>query len=259
MKIGLVLSGGGAKGIAHLGALRALEDFGIRPSIISGSSAGALAGAFYAAGFSPEEIMKITQHPRLVRKLRPGYGLAGLIKSKPFKEFISEHLGKERFEDLNIELHICATNLNLGRPEFFSSGPLIDPLIASGSIPVVFTPMEINGHLYVDGGILNNFPVEPIEGKCDYVIGVDVNSFRPSAKDNLSSAKKVMERSLMLMAKANTVPRQPRVDLFIEPQNMCDFKTFDIKKGDLIFERGYEEAKSALEQSGIAQKFKKTS
>ena len=247
-KIGLVLSGGGAKGIAHIGVIKALEEKGVYAKVISGSSAGALVGAFYAAGNSPEKVLEFTQKSAFVKKLRPGYGGAGLVKSRSYRAMFHEFLGKKTFEELEKQLFICTTNLNLGKSEFFSSGPIIDPLIASSSIPVVFTPMKINGHLHSDGGIMNNFPIEPLEGLCDYIIGVEVNSFVPTENPRLASTRRVLERSMMLMTRQNTLARKARVDLLIEPHKMCDFRTFDIKKADMIFERGYTAAQEKLKE-----------
>ncbi|HDO26739.1 MAG TPA: phospholipase, partial [Bacteroidetes bacterium] len=170
MKIGLVLSGGGIRGIAHIGLIKVLEDHNIKPDIVSGASAGALVGALYAKGYSTETIIDFFHNTPLFRISFFAKNKPGLLDMEKYQTYFKEYFPEDSFESLEKQLYITATNLEDGRLDFFSSGELINPLLASAALPPVFAPVLINDKLYVDGGIMNNFPVEPLENNCDFII-----------------------------------------------------------------------------------------
>ena len=166
-KIGIALSGGGIKGLCHAGVLKALEEMGIKPDILSGVSAGAVVGALYADGYSPDEIATLFEDIsfRQMTKFRIPDG--GIFRIDAFEDFIFKNLRAKTFEELKIPLRIVATNLDKGISVVFDKGNLIDPVVASCSVPVLFTPKKINGVYYVDGGVLKNFPVSTIHDDCE--------------------------------------------------------------------------------------------
>ncbi|MBC7919916.1 MAG: patatin-like phospholipase family protein [Ferruginibacter sp.] len=246
MKIGLALSGGGARGIAHLGVLKALLEQGIQPAMISGVSAGAIAGALYAAGYHPDEVLEIIISTNMFRFLRPAMSRVGILKMERTDELYLKYLTGNEFEKLNIPLIVSATNLNLGETVYFSRGELIKPLQASSCIPVLFEPVRFNGNTYVDGGILNNLPVEPLLDTCDFIIGVHTNPYDTQQK--LTSVRAVMERSLLLAVHYNVKERVKRCDLFIEPGDLRRFATFDLAKGREIFDIGYQHTMKLVDQ-----------
>jgi NTE family protein len=163
---GLVLSGGGARGFAHLGLLQALNESGIFPDVISGTSAGAIVGSLYADGHSPREIMHIMNSGGRFHYFSPTVPKGGLLQISGIIKILKENLRAKTFQELKIPLYVTATDLNNGTIVYFSEGELICPVIASASIPVLFKPLIINNIQYVDGGVLDNFPIHPIEGKC---------------------------------------------------------------------------------------------
>jgi NTE family protein len=166
-KTGVILSGGGARGFAHAGILKALNEAGIYPDVISGVSAGAIVGAFYADGFSPVEIFKIfSQNKKFFNYAKISVPKSGLFRTIGLEENLSENLRAKTFEDLKIPLFIAATNMNIGKIEYFNSGDLVDKIIASASIPVLFHPVEIEDNYYADGGVIDNFPIFPIIRDC---------------------------------------------------------------------------------------------
>lgn len=256
-KIGLVLSGGGARGIAHIGVMKALEEFGIVPDVVSGSSAGAIAGAFYCAGMSPDEMLETMKASGYIRNLRPGIGFAGLIRSKSYRGLYRKYLGEiENFEDLKRRLHICVVNLNTGKEEYVSSGQLVDVIIASSAIPVIFTPIQIGDDVYSDGGIMNNFPIEPLESEaCDVIIGVEVNPIKK--EKNVTSMKQVLERTLVLTARENARDRKKRVDFLFEPKALVKYTTFDMGLADEIFLEGYNDAVKMIKRSSFMRRLSK--
>lgn len=246
MKIGLALSGGGARGIAHLGVIKALEEFGIRPAIISAVSSGAVAGALYATGYNPEEILEIIVSASLIRLMRPAVRGAGLLRLERLESLFSQYLKENCFEKLAFPLVIGTTNINTGQTAYFSSGEIIKPLLASCCIPVMFEPVRIGESLYVDGGLLNNLPVEPLLGHCDYVIGVHTNPY--NVNQPLSSVRAVLERSLLLAISNNIKERIPLCHLFIEPIQLSQFRVLDLSKAKAIFDVGYQHTLAMADQ-----------
>lgn len=244
-KIGIALSGGGIKGLCHAGVLKALEEQGIKPDIISGVSAGAVVGALYADGYSPDEIAKLFEDIsfRQMTKFRIPDG--GLFRIDAFENFIFKNMRAKTFEELNIPLRIVATNLDKGQSVVFSKGNLIDPIVASCSVPVLFTPKKINGIHYVDGGVLKNFPVSTISDDCDKVIGINAS---PLVADEYKlSLMNVASRTYHFMFKANILHDKELCDLLIEPVDMGNYDTFEVDKGREIFELGYQSTKQLLE------------
>jgi NTE family protein len=244
-KIGIALSGGGIKGLCHAGVLKALEEIGIKPNIISGVSAGAVVAALYSDGYSPDEIAAFFEDISFRQMTKIQIPDGGFFSIDAFQKFLSKSLKAKTFEDLKIPLRVVATNLDNGQSVVFSSGNLIDPIIASCSIPVLFSPKVIDGVHYVDGGVLKNFPVSTIREDCEKVIGVNaspmiVEEYKPSILT-------VASRSYNFMFKANILYDKDLCDLLIEPVDMGNYDTFDVNKGREIFELGYQTTCHILE------------
>ncbi len=248
-KTGLALSGGAARGLAHLGVVKALYEHDIKPDCISGTSAGSITGVFLADGFDPEEMLEIFLEKKIYNFLGLTFGKMGLLKIKGIREVLEKNLKAKTFEDLKTPLFVASTNLNSGEIEYFSEGDLIEKVIASSSIPVLFTPVKINGSLYADGGILDNLPVKPLKGKCKRIIGVHVNYTGPD--DTIDSMMKIAERSFHLSTGARIAEMAKECDLFIEPEGLKKFGLLDIGKGRKMFEIGYKEASKMLDKSKI--------
>ncbi|MFT4521809.1 MAG: NTE family protein, partial [Bacteroidia bacterium] len=193
--IGLVLSGGGLKGAAHVGVLEAMQEFGLEATYISGASAGAIAGAFYAAGHSPDNLLKFFKDFSLFHFSRLTRRKAGFLDSEKFYKDLEKYFPTDSFEVLNKELYITATNLVEGTSKVFTSGELIRPILASAAFPGIFSPVIIGNEIYADGGILNNFPLEPVRGKCDLIIGVDVSPLKKPNIQDFKYAHRVMQRA----------------------------------------------------------------
>ncbi len=246
MKKGLVLSGGGARGIAHIGALKAFEEHGLQFDAVSGASAGSIVGAFYCYGYSPEEIFEIVETTSLYKIVRPALSWKGLLKIDRAIEIFKEYIKEDTFEALKIPLHVAVTNVNTGKSEYIKSGNLLQIVLASCSIPVVFDPVIMNGHYYVDGGILNNLPVEPVSD-CDKIVGIHTNS--AGEIEDVGNMKDLVERSLQLAINHNAYARKSKCDIFIDPPGLKEYGTFDFKKAQEIFDLGYEEAQKMIEKT----------
>ena len=161
-----------------------------------------------------------------------------------FQHFLSKKLRAKTFEELSIPLRIVATNLDNGQSVTFSTGHLVDPIIASCSVPVLFSPKIIDGVNYVDGGVLKNFPVSIIRNDCEKVIGINASPL--VAAEYKLSVLSVASRSYHFMFKANILHDLELCDLLIEPVDMGNYDTFDVNKGREIFELGYLTTKQML-------------
>jgi NTE family protein len=243
-KTGIVLSGGGARGFSHLGVLQALNEAGIFPDAISGVSSGAIAGVFYADGYKPVEILNLLSGNKRLDYMSfamPNYGLmemTGLLK------ILSRYLTARSFEELKIPLFVAATNLNYGKITYFSSGDLINVIVASSSIPVLFKPTIINSLEYVDGGVIDNLPIHPLSRKCETLIGSHVNPIGYVKK--FSSMIAIAERTFYLSVASHILEKSKRFDLFIDPNELINFDLLDPAKGNEIYEIGYKETKKKL-------------
>ncbi len=246
MKIGLTLSGGGVRGVAHLGVIKALEEHGFTFSRVSGASAGSIIGAFYCYGYSTDEILEIIEKTSLYKMVRPAISWRGLLKLDKAIDGFKTYLPEDTFESLKKPLHIAVTNISKAETRFFYEGELIKVIQASSSIPVVFDPVEIDGQYYIDGGILNNLPVEPLLGICDKIVGVHCNPIgETSASINM---KMLMERSLHLAINQNVAARKHRCHLYIEPEGLEQFGVFDVKKVREIYQIGYDYTKKLIKK-----------
>jgi NTE family protein len=241
-KIGIALSGGGARGIAHLGILKALEEFGIKPSVISGTSAGAIAGAFYAAGYSVQDIKKIIEKGDFFNLSNVLIKKQGLFNMNSFEKMYYEYFPNNSFSSLNIPLNVAATDILKGEIVYFSTGNLSQALMASSCIPVVFQPVNFGNTYYVDGGVLNNFPIEPLINRCDIIIGSHVNSIKTEVSE--IHMTNIIDRCFHLAMSNSVRDKISSCQLFIEPPNMSSFSIFDVKKSDEIFEYGYNYTKT---------------
>lgn len=154
-KLGLALSGGGAKGFAHIGVFRLLEECGLKPDIIVGTSVGSLMGALFADGYTSDEIKELFTGREFSEFAQLQIPKSGLFDSKRFRYFLRRHLRAKTFEELKTPLVVVATDLDNGESHEFRSGPIVEAVTASCSIPIIFSPVVINGVHYVDGGLFH--------------------------------------------------------------------------------------------------------
>lgn len=237
-KIGIALGGGGARGYAHLGVLQGLYEKGIKPDIISGVSAGAIAGAFIASGKTPKEAFEIMK----------GFGISdftkfriprnGLLSLEKLKETLEREITEKNLEDLPIPFIVAVSDLFKGKINYLDAGPLSTLVQASASIPVLFDPVPYNNTLYADGGIFNNLPVEPLKKKCKKIIGVSIS---PVTEINeLSGLIHLATRTFQLTINARHDIIRDNCDLFIEPPRLSEFDLLDTKNVNKIFDIGLQ-------------------
>lgn len=243
-EIGICLSGGGARGIAHIGVLQALCENGFCPAYVSGASMGAIVGAFYAADYEPAQLKPLIEDTSFLNLFSfslPGSGLSELsYLRRMMKRFLPS-----RFEELARPLFVAVSNLNTGRPEIISEGNLYEAVEASASIPVLFKPVRIGKDFYVDGGVLNNLPVEPLLEQCYPIIGVNVNPLH-LMPDTSWTMLSVGERCFDLVVWQNVQQNIRRCHVVIEPPGLSAHNIFAFQQADFFYEAGYEAGLRAL-------------
>lgn len=246
-RLGVALSGGGARGFAHVGALKALEEAGMKPDVIAGVSAGAVAAVMYAAGVPLDEMLSLFTSTKFTDFARPalihGDGMFSLMR---FKQFIEEATGIDRLENLRIPTYVGVTDLDHGEPAEFHEGPLGERVVASCSIPIVFSPVEIDGIHYVDGGVLRNLPAWIIREKCETLIGINVSPLRTF--EYRKSFLDIGMRTYNLMAKANQQQDMDICDHVIITPELIHYQVFNLKDIHKAYLSGYAAAHRAIRQ-----------
>ena len=243
--LGLALSGGGARGFAHIGVLKLLDECGLQPDIIVGTSAGALMGILYADGYKPEEIATLFNGREFSEFASFQIPKMGLFDSSKFHKFIKKIVRAKDLSDLQIPVTVMTTNLDSGEAHAFTCGPIPEIVTASCSVPIIFNPVVINGTHYVDGGLFNNFPVSIIRGVCDAVIGSNVSPVVPDKYKKTIVG--IAERSYHYLFKANTDKDRDLCDILIETEEFSDYKMFDMDKVDTIVQVGYNAAERSFD------------
>ncbi|NHE57352.1 patatin-like phospholipase family protein [Cyclobacterium plantarum] len=246
-KIGVVLSGGGVRGIAHLGVLQAFNEVDIYPDYLSGSSAGAIAAVMYAYGHKPADILDIIIQTNYFKFFRPSISFKALLKMDLLEGLFAKYLPIDNFSALKTPAFIAATNIQNSQTVFFSEGPLIKRLMASSCIPGMFEPILIEEGLFVDGGVLNNLPVEPLLDKCHTIIGINCNNL--PILQNISHIKGLIERTVIMSMNYNVYSRKSMCDYFIDPPGLARYGVLEIKKAKEIYAAGLNAGRQFLEQN----------
>lgn len=249
-RLGIALSGGGARGFAHAGALMAIEEAGLRPDVIAGVSAGSVVAVLYAGGVTPLKMANLFARTGFRDFAELNFGKGGLFRIDKFADFILSALGGPvNIEDLDIPVYIGATNLDEGKPAYFSRGAIAPRMMASCSIPIVFKPVEIAGVHYVDGGVLRNHPAWILRDKCETLIGINVSPLRTKRK--YTSLIDVALRTYNLMAKANQAQDMALCDVSVQTPELASYAVFDLKHIKNVFVSGYIHTRAALRKAGM--------
>ncbi len=268
-KVGLVLSGGGSKGVAHIGVIRELEKRGIKPDYITGTSMGALIGGLYACGFTPDQLEDVIENgdwdylmndkikrenlligqgdknknslislpldglkPAMVSGLYQGQNVLTLIEV-----LVRKYNKPMDFNDLPIPFKCIATNIETGEAKVFDRGKLADAMRASMSIPSVFAPYKINNELYVDGGLVNNFPTDVIKKMgAEIIIGVDVGAVLYK-KEEINSIIRILDQSASFFNSRVSAENAKLCDIYIRP-DITGISAIDFSDAISIIERG---------------------
>lgn len=238
MTCNLVLSGGGTRGYAHIGVIKALLERGVEINAISGASCGAIIAAFICDGFHPDEIAEI------LLKHEPEIGLnythfwENILSFDAYVEVLKANLRSTTFETLQTPLHVCVTDLNNGRQVLLREGALLEALVATAAIPVLLPACYINGIPYADGGLSSNLPVEPFINDAHKIIGVHANPI--TAFDAGAGMIHQLDRSMHLLMRSRVLSNMNQCHLFIEPPALKGHHLFESKKTEELIRIGYD-------------------
>ncbi len=242
-KVAVVLSGGGAKGLAHVGVLRELEKYNVNIDFISGTSMGSIIGAIYALEKNLDLVDRYLKHTvkDLVRFKDFNFSLKGFVKGVVIEELLWSIYGNSTFDDTKIKLVVNAVDLESGQEVVFKEGKILDAVRASMSIPIIFAPKIIRGKMYVDGGVVNNVPYNHVPKRYKKVIICDVNSRLPTLKKNHSGLEYFYHVLSLLEHNATRIPNDKRIVL-LQP-DMENITVGDFSKMKVAIQKGEEEAK----------------
>ena len=265
-KVGLALGGGGAKGLAHILMLQTLDDAGIRPSSIAGTSIGAIMGTLYASGASGDEIHEgITELVAVPKTLQEAFeakqlfawleffdlniSRGSLFQVDRFLDHLEQQIGVSRFEDLPIPLKVVATDFWAREEVVFDEGPIIPAVAASFAMPGIFKPVVQDGRVFVDGGCVNPVPYDLLQDDCDLVIAIDVMGQRardedllPSYTESVFNTFQIAEKSIL---REKFKRREP--DIYVEVQ-ISGVLALEFHKVDEILQQA-ESARKRLEEA----------
>ena len=242
-KLGLALGAGGSRGVAHIGFLKALEEGGVKPSYICGCSMGSVVGAAYAAGLTPDQMWWIVQKLRLLDIISPSGQRGGLFGTKKMRQQLVKHLGDITFDDLHIPFHCVSVDMCSQKLIEFSSGSVVDAVVASSSIPAIFHPLDKDGMRLIDGGILERVPVAQVKAMgADVVVAVDVLGQRDCSED-CPRVLGVLLETIDLMDNYRTLRRREDnaeiIDFWLEP-DLGSMSQYELKQVGLAYQKGYE-------------------
>lgn len=247
-KLGLALGSGGSRGVSHIGFLQALEENNIKPSFVTGCSMGAIVGSCYCAGVPietmKEQVLKLRVSRIATLNINPLHA-NGLFQLNKARKLMTEYVGEKTFGELNIPFVCVATDLISGHTVHFNEGCVVDAALASSAIPGIFTPIEIDGKQFVDGGVLERVPTSPLKKMgADVIVAVDVLGDL-MVKQHTNMLINTLLRCIDIMdTRATQRKKKARlrsVDLWLEP-DLGDMDQYQVKKSSMKFayEKGYE-------------------
>lgn len=246
MKVDVVLSGGGIRGFAHVGVLKALEEQGIQVARIAGCSVGALIGAMYASNQDAAALEAYTKKIKFYRLPDISLSKMGLIKGDKIKHVLDEYIQVKKFEDLKIPLIVNATNLRTGKETYFDSGPLFPALQASMAFPGMITPKIYRGTMLVDGGVTNPVPLNALDPQRPVVISDVAINLQEKRKD--ITIVDTLKQSLNILQQVVVdfqLKESAHQFVHIKP-DLHEWGVFEVKNDPQIIERGYQATRKKI-------------
>lgn len=240
MKIGVAFSGGGARGVAHIGVIKAFEENNINIDIVSGTSAGSIVAALYANGLNSGEMLEFVKDTTIFKFFSVRMPMGGLVKTTILEEKLLKMIPHNDFSKLKIPLKIAVTNLTKGVPEIISSGSIVDAVIPSCSIPIIFPPYHIDNQVYTDGGLMMNLPARILRDECNLLIGSNLIPFADIENHEIRTIKEVGIRCFDLVVNQNSIIDVNVCDLIINHFGLRNMTLLSISKAEEIFMIGYE-------------------
>ncbi|WP_048602538.1 patatin-like phospholipase family protein [Rubeoparvulum massiliense] len=244
-KIGIALGAGGAKGLAHIGVLRVLEKYHVPIDFIAGSSMGSLVGATYANGVSPDMLGKLAIELKSKYWMDVTIPKMGFVQGERTRELIQLLTHRKKIEELPIPLRIVATDLTTGEAVIFAEGPVDVAVRASIAIPGVFVPVELDGRILVDGGVVDRVPIGVVRQMgADFVIASDVTYFQQ--RESIASMVDVVVQTMDILEKQLYETNPPTPDFLIRPQ-VGQYSSLGFTEVESIISAGERAAEESIE------------
>jgi NTE family protein len=237
----LVLSGGGARGFAHLGALQYLYEIGFKPDAIAGCSIGAIIGVLLADGKTPNEIYSLFAGKGFYNYIKLNPTFTGLLKLDGLSKILKKNLIATNFEDLKINFFCNATDLSDGEEKVFNSGNLLEAVLASSNIPLLFPAYFLDGKYYADGGLVDNFPVKILRSSSRLLIGINLVSAEKI--DYLPTGLEYFDRIISINLKEMSRESMQLCNIAIDFPEIMKFRFLDTSSAEKLFEMGYRHVK----------------
>lgn len=242
-KLGLALGAGGSRGVAHVGFLQALEEEGIKPDCITGSSMGAVVGGAYAAGIPLDTMKEAVLNLRLLDLISPAKQKGGVFGTQKMRALIEKYLGNITFDDLKIPFRTVAVDMIAQEVVEFSEGSLVDAIVASASIPAIFHPLVKDGKRLIDGGVLERVPAMRLKDMgAEVIVAVDVLGWR-AASEKIPGTLGVLLETYDIMDNYRTREyremNRRKIDFWLEP-DLGNMSQHSLKEIKMAYEKGYE-------------------
>ena len=251
-KIGIALGAGGARGLAHILMLETLDELGLKPAYVSGTSVGAIAGVLYCSGMTGKELRELFSELIISERNRvtnifnfkwldfiaPRFEGAGLLKTENFIRFLFKLIAARTFEELNIPLLVVTSNFWTREEVVFKSGGLVSAIQASISLPGIFAPVLIDNNVLIDGGAVNPVPFDILPNDCDLTIAIDVIGHRTAGPGIMPSLTEAVFNTFQIMEKSITRQKLRVVcpDIYIEPY-ISDVRVLEFHKAEHVFKQ----------------------
>jgi len=245
-RLGLSLSGGATRGLAHIGVLQALEDSNIRPDYLSGTSIGSFAASLYAFGIPLKEIRRIGKGMTPIKISKLKLSKYALFSNEELGRLIQDKIGKAKIEDSPIPLAIMTVDIATGEKVVIRTGEVAPAVMASNAVPGLYRPIYIDGRMLVDGGIAEDVPISPLKPMgADVVVAVNLSADRRYSKPN--DIIDVILNAIDIAIDENTKEQVQQADVLIEPQ-LSLFPRMDVSMIDELIAEGYRSAKACTEK-----------
>jgi len=238
LPVGLALSGGTAKAVAHIGVIKALVESGIPIDHVSATSGGSIVGVFYASGMPLSSMIQQARELSWSKLVSIRLSRLGVISSKRIEDYVRDVIGNARFEDLNPPVYVVATDLEDGKKRVFDSGDIAKAVRASCSIPQIFMPVEIDGRLYVDGGMCEYLPVETLQERGEMFVIASHLAHKKAIYGRPRNYLQLAIHTMGLVAKTNYVISTKKPDILVHP-DMDGYSSFDFDTTEDAIELGY--------------------
>ena len=246
LPVGLALSGGTAKAVAHVGVIKALREADIPIDHVSATSGGSIVATLYGSGMPISSMIQQARELSWGKLVSIRLSRLGVISSKRIEDYVRSIVGDMRFEDLKTPVYVVATDLEDGKKAVFSSGPIAKAVRASCSIPQIFMPVEINGRYYVDGGMCEYLPVETLQERGDMFVIASHLAHKKSKYGKPRNYLQLAIHTMGLVAKTNYIVSTKKPDILIHP-DMDQFGSFDFEQTERAIEEGYLATQAQIE------------